>query len=486
MIEFSDPSARRGDPRFARLTVEQCEKIHAASLAILERTGVRLFEPEAIELVKKAGAHVSDGNRVRIAPGLVERALSTAPKRVTLFDREGHPALQLEGRNTYYGPGSDCLHIIDHRSGERRQPVLHDVIDGVTVCDALPHIDFVMSMVLPGDIDPRIADRYQMEAMLHHTTKPIVVVTYEMSGLRDAVEMAERVAGGAEDLRRKPFVASYINVTTGLLHNADALQKLLFLAGKGLPALYIPVTSGGTTGPVTMAGNVALSNAGVLAGVVISQLKREGAPLIVPGFGGDALDLRTMVDPYAEPDHRGMAEALAHYYGLPMFSLGGGSDAKVVDQQAALEAALTLMVEALSGGHLVHDLGYLESGLCYSLAQLAICDEIVAWLKSFTQPVEIDDETLALDVIDQLGPDGSFLDTDHTRRHFRERWYPDLIERFNYGAWQKRGGKTMAERAADRVDKLLATHKPQPLDADVAQAVHAIVERAEKQRIGNG
>jgi trimethylamine--corrinoid protein Co-methyltransferase len=466
-----------GQPRFARLTPQQCSQLHQASLTILERTGVRLFEPAAIELLKQAGA-VVDGDRVRISARLVERALQTVPKSVTLFDRLGNPALSLEGYHTFYGPGSDTLNIVDHRTHERRKPVLQDVREGITVCDALPNIDFVMSLFLPSDVDQRLADRYQMEVMLNHTTKPIIIVTYEMSGLIDAVEMAEAVAGGSAALRGKPFVACYINVTTALLHNQDALQKLLYLAEKNLPALWIPVTSGGTTGPVTMAGNVALNNAGVLVGVVLSQLKREGAPLIVPGFAGDAIDLKTMVDPYAEPDHRGMAAALAHYYSLPMFSLAGGSDAKLVDQQAALEAALTIAVEGLSGGHLIHDLGYLESGLTFSLAQLAICDEIVAWLKPFLRPVEIDAETLALNLIDQLGPDGSFLNTAHTRRHYRERWYPNLIERFNYSQWEKKGGRTLAQRASDKVESILAAHQPAPLSEDAVKAVHAVVERA--------
>ncbi len=469
-----------GQPRFARLTPQQCEQLHQASLAILERTGVRLFEPAAIDLLKKAGAAV-DGNRVRIPPRLVDDALQTVPKSVTLFDRLGNPALKLEDYHVFFGPGSDTLHIVDHRTNERRQPVLQDVRDGITVCDALANIDFVMSLCLPSDVDQRLADRYQMEVMLNHTTKPIVIVTYETAGLIDAIEMAEAVAGGAQMLREKPFVACYINVTTALLHNQDALQKLLYLAEKNLPALWIPVTSGGTTGPVTMAGNVALNNAGVLVGIVLSQLKREGAPLIVPGFAGDALDLKTMIDPYAEPDHRGMSAALAHYYGLPMFSLAGGSDAKLVDQQAAIDAALTIAVEAISGGHLIHDLGYLESGLTFSLAQLAICDEIVAWLKPFLKPVEITDETLALDLIDQLGPDGSFLNTAHTRKHYRERWYPNLIEHFNYSQWEKRGGETLAQRAAAKVESILAAHQPVPLREDAARAVRAIVERAARQ-----
>jgi trimethylamine--corrinoid protein Co-methyltransferase len=468
-------------PRYARLTSEQCARLHEASLSILERTGVRLLLPEAVELMRRAGAQV-DGDLVRVPAWLVDWALSVAPRSLTLYDRLGRPAVECAEWNVSFGPGSDCLNIVDHRTGERRKATLADVAEGVTLCDALPNLDFAMSMFLPSDVDARIADRYQAEIMLSRTTKPLVFVTYETSGLLDALEMAELVAGSAEALRTRPFVACYINVTRALVHNQDALEKLFLLAERGLPAIWIPVTSGGTTGPVTMAGNVALNNAAVLAGVVLSQLKREGTPIVVPGFGGDALDLRTLVDPYAEPDHRGMAEALAHHYGLPMFSLAGGSDAKVVDGQAALEAALTLFLDAVAGGHLTHDCGYLESGLSGSLAQLAICDEIVAWLRPLLAPVVIDDETLALDLIDEVGPDGSFLETDHTIEHYRERWYPDLIERFTYQGWQARGGRTLAERAAARVDSILESHAPRPLDPGVAAAIHAIVERAEPGR----
>ena len=316
-----------------------------------------------------------------------------------------------------------------------------------------------MSMFLPSDVDPAMADRHQVAVMLECTTKPLVVVTYDVDAMLDAIAMAEAVAGGAEALRERPTIALYINVTRGLVHNGDSLRKLLLLAERGLPALWIPVTSGGTTGPVTMAGNVALNNAGVLVGIVLAQLVREGTPVVVPGFGGDALDLRTMVDPYAEPDHRGMVPSLAHHYGLPMFSLAGGSDSKTVDQQAAADASLTMLVDALAGGHLIHDSGYLESGLTGSLAQLAICDEIAAWIRAAIGPVEISDETLALDLIDSLGPDGSFLEADHTIAHYRERWYPSLIDRLSHSAWQARGATTLAERAAARVDRILADHR---------------------------
>jgi trimethylamine--corrinoid protein Co-methyltransferase len=484
MANIRSNDVRFASPQFRLLSPQQCEKLHNASLEILERTGVRLLEPEAVELLRKAGAFVSEGNRVRIPSGLVEKAFSTVPKRVVLCNRHGERVIFLEDHRCFYGPGSDCLHIIDHRTGERRRAVLRDVVEGVTVCDALPHIDFVMSMFLPSDVNQVIADRYQMEAMLSYTTKPIVFVTYDFSGCVDAIEMAEAVVGGPEALRQNPLVACYINVTTGLLHNQEALQKLLYLADKGLPLIYAPGASGGMTDPITPAGSMALVNAGVLAGLVLSQLKREGTPFIMPGWGGGGVDMRTLVKTYCHPDSRGMAQDLAHYYNLPLFGLAGVSEAKLVDGQAGAEAALTLLVDTLSGANLIHDLGYLESGLTFSLAQLVICDEIVSWLKHFMAGVEINDQTLALDLIDKIGPDGQYLDTEHTRAHFRERWYPRVFERDSYSSWRAKGGKSLAERASERVEEILAEHQPEPLPDDVARTIKAIVRRAEEHYPG--
>lgn len=471
------PEFARRQPPFSRLTPEQCSRIHEASLAILERAGARLFDAEAVELFRQAGAQVCEGNRVRVPQDLVEEALQAAPKELLLYDRKGQPALHLQGAHTYYGPGSDCMFIVDHRTGERRRPLLRDVVEGVIVCDALEEIDFLMSLFLPADVPQPIADRYQMEAMLNHSTKPIVFVAYDLAGCRDAVAMAEAVAGGEEALRTRPFVACYINSTTGLLHNTEALQKLLFMAEKGLPVIYVPGTSAGITEPVTIAGSTAVKNAGALLAIALAYLKRPGTPVIVPGWGGVPFDMRSLVRPYCGPDQRGVAEALAHFYGLPMFSLAGASDVKAVDSQAGIEAALTMLVEALAGGHLVHDLGYLESGMSGSLAQLVICAEIVGWIRHALREVEVSEETLALEQIVQKGPDGDYLKEAHTRRHFREHWYPRLFDREPYSQWAARGGKTLAERAAERVEELLR-HRPEPLPEPVASAVHAVVEQA--------
>jgi len=467
--------------QFARLPEDQARKIHWASLEILERYGVRLHHQEALDLLRKGGADVTEGNLVRLPSGMVERAFTTVPRRVVLCDRHGEPAMPLEGNRCFYGPGSDCLNIVDHRTGKRREPLLKDVEEGTILCDALPNVDFVMSMVLPSDVDRSIADSYQMEAMLCNTTKPIIVVSYELRGLIDAVEMAEAVVGGADALRRNPLITCYINVVSGLNHNAEALQKLLYLSERGLPSLYIPSTVSGINSPITPAGAVALDNAGVLLGLVLSQLKREGAPYVMPGMPPSPMDMRTMVVPYADPE-RGIFTALARLYDLPAFGLGGATDSKVVDQQAAAEAALTLLAETLVGGNIVHDLGYLESGLTFSLVQLAICDEMVGWIEAFMRGVEVSDETLALDVIAQAGPEGQYLNKDHTRRHYREIWYPALFERETYNTWQNRGGKTLAERAAERVNDLLPQHRPEPLPDDVRRQLRRIVQRAEMRR----
>ena len=460
-----------------RFSLEKCKKIHAAGLEILDRVGARLHFEEAIQLLKKAGAKVSEGNLVRIPSHLVENALATVPKKVVLSDRHARPAIHLGNHNCYYGPGSDCLNIIDHRTGKRRKPIIKDVVEGVKLCDSIENIDFVMSMVLPSDVDQSTADRFQMEAMLNYSTKPIIFVSYDFSGCVDCVEMAEAMMGGAEALRRNPLVACYINVPSGLLHNEDSLRKLLFLAEKNIPSLYVPSSTEGVTSPITTAGAVALDYAGVLVGLVLSQLMREGAPIIVPGMSPGPLDMRTAVNPYCDPE-QGIMQSMAKFYGLPMFSLGGASESKAVDQQAAAEASLSLLFETLIGSDIIHDLGYLESGLTFSFSHLLICDEIVNWIKAFAKDVEVNEETLALDVIAEVGPKGNYLNTKHTLKHYKERWYPNLFERDTYDSWHGKGGKTLVERAAERIDLILSEHKPEPLPSKIKERLQGIVQKA--------
>ncbi|MCL7453650.1 MAG: trimethylamine methyltransferase family protein, partial [Anaerolineae bacterium] len=381
------------------------------------------------------------------------------------------------GYNTYYGGGSDCLNILDHRTGQRRRPVLQDVKEAAIVQDALPELAFVMSMFLPEDVDGRIYDRYQMQVMLNHTTKPIVFVSPDFQGCVAAVEMCEVVAGGAEAFRQRPFAVCYINVTSGLVANAEALQKCMYLAEKGLPLLYIPLNAGGVNSPATTAGCMASMNAGTLLGIVLAQLVREGTPVAVPGWNGGPYNLKTMVGNYVLADEQGVPTEMGRYYGLPVFGLGGCTDAKVLDHQCGMEATLSLMTALLHGANIVHDVGFMDSGLQGSLQLQVMANDTIGFLRAATRGVQVNEDTLALDVIEEMGPTGDYLTHEHTLRHFREPYYSKLADKGTYSQWKDRGATTMEERAARQVDKILGSHQPEPLPGDVQHDIQRIVER---------
>jgi len=453
-----------------------------ASLEILERVGVDVHDEKARGLLVKGGAK-ADGIRIRLSEYMVERALSMAPKRMTLYDRFGKVAIRAWGTHTHYGGGSDCLNVLDHRTGQRRRAVLQDVKEAIIVQDSLPELDFVMSMFLPEDVDPRIYDRYQMEVMLNHTTKPIVFVTPDFQGCVTAVEMCELVAGGAEAFQQRPFATCYINVTSGLVANAEALQKCMYLAEKGVPMLYIPLNAGGVNSPTTTAGCMASMNAGTLLGIVLAQLVRAGTPVAVPGWNGGPYNLKTMVGNYVLADEQGVPTEMGRYYDLPVFGLGGSTDSKVLDQQCGMEATLSLMTALLHGANLVHDVGFMDSGMQGSLQLQVIADDTIGFLRAATAGVLVDDETLALDVVEELGPTGDYLSHAHTLRHFREPFYSKLADKGTYSQWADRGKTSMEERAAKLVDKILEKAQPQPLPTDVQRDLARIVQR-EQARIG--
>jgi trimethylamine--corrinoid protein Co-methyltransferase len=463
---------------FQSLTEDQINLLHEASLEIMARTGMRFYEGEALDLFKASGADVSDGNLVRIPPHLVEWALRTVPKNITIFDRHGRRAMSLGGYHSYFGVGSDCSYIYDLDTGQRRQAVLDDVVRGVRLVDALPNLDFVMSMFLPSDVSQETYERHQMAVMLQESTKPIVYVGVEAASTVYAVEMASAVAGGLESLQRYPFVINYVNVVSAFRHNEESVRRLLYAAERNLPTIYAPSKSRGTMAPITVAGALALGNAGQLAGLVLSQLKREGSPFLRSKPAGDGMDMRSMVSLYAAPDGGPFGWDLAHHYGIPTFGTAGASDAKVFDAQAAAEAALTLFDEMLNGANLIHDVGYLDCATTGSLEFVAFCDEIIGWLRRYFRKLEISEETLALDLIHQVGPDGHFINTEHTLHHVREDWVPTLMDRLSYQRWDAKGATTLQERANQKVRRILENHRAEALPADVIQTLDRIADRA--------
>ncbi len=470
-------------PRLQMLSSDQIRQIHMASLEILERTGVQVLLPEAVDLLEHAGADVRDPKRVKIPSHLVEDALRHAPKRITVYDRNGNPAMYLQGYNTYYGPGTDTKFIIDINTGERRVAIGDDVANVARICDYLPNISFSASMggVSAKEVNPQISDRHNFALQLLNTTKPIMCTSWNAQGLSDIYDMAVAVTGSPQDFRNRPFMIQYNEPITPLTNPSDSLSKLLFCAEKGIPAMYVSGPIMGATSPVTPAGTLALSNAEFLSGLVIAQLKRKGAPIIIGG-GTGPLDMKTSVFSYAAPEDwlsDVAIKEMAAFYGLPDFNTGGCSDAKVLDLQAAHEASVTILQASLVGSSLVHDVGYLESGLTACWELLVLANEMIEGNKYFLKGFEVNQETLALDIIHKVGPQGNFLSEPHTMKHFKEVWYPELFNRQNYGDWAQQGAKPLDKVLNEKAKWILNNHTPQPLAPEIKEHIESILKKAE-------
>lgn len=468
--------------QFKVLDNSKIQRIIQAALAVLEQTGVEIYNECAIDLLKKAGCRVT-GRKVYIPARLVEQALATAPSRIILADQHGNSRLFLEGRNCYFGPGPTNPYFYDVETGERRKVTKHDVTQVAKVVEALPNMDFCMSLACISDVTPCLADLHEVQAMLLATTKPFITWAYNEQNQQYIIEMCEAVAGGAEALQRNPFVVLYSEPIAPLKHPSESLGKMMYLAKKKLPAIYTPGVQGCATGPASLAGVLVVALADNLTGLVIHQLTQEGAPYIAGGVTTN-MDMSTMIHCYgSSPDFCIMQAAyteIIQYLELPMFSAGGASDSKVLDEQAAIEYALSIYSAALSGANLVHDVGFLESAMSSSLECLVMADEIISYVRKIVDGIRIDDETLAVDVIGRVGCGGHFLAEEHTLRNFkREFWLPKIINRERYHTWEAGGKIKYKTRLTQKARDLLASHQPKELSSKVQRQIQAIIEQAE-------
>jgi trimethylamine--corrinoid protein Co-methyltransferase len=465
-------------PRMRMLDEEQCHLIHSSSLEILRRTGVRVYHNGALEMLRASDALVSDDNLVRFPAGLVEWALDQAPSRIALCRRGSDEVVApLEGRRVSFGPGSDCLNYLDPRTGERRKFTAQDVVDCIRLVDALPELDFCMSMGIPTDLQTDSVYRWQFAKMVGHTTKPIVFVCDDRADCEAIVAMAAVAAGGTDALRLNPTLLLYSEPSTPLKHSETATGKLLYMAEQALPIVHSPAPMMGGTAPVTMAGGLALGNAEVLSSLVMHQLTSPGAPFVY-GSGLHHLDMRTTISVYSAPEFELARVAVAEmgrFYGLPTWGYAGHSDSCVMDEQAAADAAFSVLTSLLAGSNLVHDVGYLEAGLTTSPEMIVFATEMIDMLRRFVSGVSLDAEALALDVIHAVGPGGEFLSTDHTMRHFREFWEPVSYSRQRVDDWVESGSKRLGDRLRERIAAILDQHEPEPLAGPARQEIERIL-----------
>jgi trimethylamine--corrinoid protein Co-methyltransferase len=473
-------------PYFELLSHTQLTKIYHAALDILERIGGIFYDEEAVALLANAGAYVKDKRRVFIPGHLVEQTLQSVPKRVVISDRNGKRKMFLEGTNIYFGTGSDTPFTLDPYTGERRQAVKEDVVKGARVVDYLSDIDFCMCFAIASDVNAETSDCHHFEAMVKNTVKPLIITSWDLDGLKKIYEMMVAVKGSEENLQAEPFVVVYVQPATPLTHPKESLQKLLFCAEKKIPLIFAPAPTRGATAPVTAAGAYALGTSGFLSGLVLTQLKQKGAPVIFSGSGG-VMDMITAARPYAAPEQdlsRVFRTEMARFFNIPSWGSGGTSDSKALDEQAVAEAYQQIFLSALAGSNLIHDVGYLEIGLTSSLELLTICNDFISKTKSFVKSLVISEETLALDAIEEVGPGGNFLIHKHTLRHFKEEiWMPELIDRQNYESWINSGGKTLKQRANEKVRWILENHEPQRLNEEIEKQIADIVEKYDKKTV---
>lgn len=464
--------------QFRVFSEEQCQELHSAALEILERVGVEMHSERALEVAKKAGAYV-EGNRVKFPAALVEKCIRSAPSRVVLCNRDGSRKMMLEGNRFYYGPGPTTTHTIDPITGERKVPKYSDTCRASRVMDALPNIDYQMDFGTIRDVETQILDVYTFEAMLKNSTKPIVHWAYNTKNCQAMIDMAAEVAGGLQNLQASPTFAIYTEPVTPLVHEFDALDIAMLMAENNLPAIYTPAPQAGVTAPATLAGTIVISLCESLSGLVIHQTVKEGAPFIMGGVI-TIMDMATTQITYGSPEFMLLAAGLsemAHYYQIPMFSTAGCSDSKTCDGQHALEISQNILMAALSGGNLIHDVGYMESGMCTSLQSLVISDEVIGQVKRLLRGIDVNEETLALDVIANVGPGGNYMAEEHTFKNFKKEWFfPILINRKRFQDWQTAGKPDLAAAAQDRLLSIIENHQPPQLDEKVQAKLSAIIK----------
>ena len=452
--------------------------IYEAALEIMETVGQRVHHAEALELLRAAGCTVTDPDLVCIPRELVEQARATAPHMIEVYDRRGEPAMSLGGYNAYFGNGSAVTSVYDVGAGEHRPTVLSDGVDAARLCDALPMIDFVMAYAHPGGVDPHIALLESFRAMVGNTTKPLVVVAENASDFDVMWRIAGELRGGAEELRAKPYFTMYLEPVSPLSHPVESIEKLLFCADWGIPAIYSPAPLAGGTAPLTVAGHIAQGTAESLFGLVIHQLRRPGAPFLF-GIGPGVLDMATSQSSYNAPEYLMgylCAIEMARWLDLPNWGYAGTTDAQVIDAQAGMEAAELTFLSLAAGSNLNHDIGYIDYGMTASLELIVIVDEYLSLNRRIFAGVEVTPETLAVDTIRQVGPGGDFLSSRHTAKNVRTaQWRPTIINRQGYVRWQEEGGLDLREKARRKALKLLETHQPEPLAAEVAARIDALV-----------
>lgn len=458
------------------LGVEDCARIHAASLDILETVGVRVDDAAILALLERYGATgTTQPDTVRLPRGLVRECLSTCPPTARVTDRNdrlrelgsGGPAVFWTGNALYVAHG--------HQRDELRTT---DLADLTRVADACPEIDGMVGTSV-ADFPPPARDVAGFRVMARNTAKHLRPCIFTPDGASAIVEMGQVLAGGAS-LRERPVVSFGYSIVSPLHWTSTGLGVIRNTAGHGLPLMINSEPMGGGTAPVTLAGCLALANADTLSGIVIAQLFERGRPLIYNVGFAHVLDMATGVALTGAPENALLQSAgadLARFHNLPSASWMS-TESMIPDAQAAAETMMTGLAHAAWGVNVIWGAGNLESTLCMSAEKLVIDDELIGSIRRFVRGIPVNHETLALEVIKELGHRADFLSNEHTLAHFRQEIrHSRLMVRSKRDAWARNGSRDMSERAAERVCEILATPAEPRVSPEQERELARIVER---------
>jgi trimethylamine--corrinoid protein Co-methyltransferase len=466
-------------------TDDELYEIHLATLEVMEKTGLFVEDEEALEIFDGGGARVHRESRiVKFPPYVVEDAIRSAPSKIVLAGRNPKHDFVMEGNRVGFTNFGEGILVNDLITGEQRPSTKQDTANAALLVDHLENFDVCQRAVGGRDKPPETLPVHNAEAALTHTSKHCFIGPGDRGPLKWVLELGAAVVGGKEKLRERPLLSFNTCPTSPLRLLKPFCHIVIDTARFGVTANIVSMAMAGASGPVSLAGALVIQNAEILGGIVLSQLTRKGAPVIY-GSTTTIMDLKITTSPMGCPEI-GMVSAaaakLAQYYGIPSWVAGGWGDSKLPDAQAGHEKTLTALLPALAGANIIYGSGSLEMGTVLDWAQLVMDNEFAGMIKHVVKGIPVTDETLAADVIHEVGPFGDFISHDHTRKHMRTlQSQPKLIDRRRRDFWLQLGAKDLAEGAREEAKYILKTHKPDPLPPEVLSTLRSIVEAAEAE-----
>ena len=458
-------------------------RIHNTSLRLLQEHGMFSESDLILDIFKKGGAQVDQLSRVvRLPSEMVEAALKSAPKSFVLCGRDPEMDLLLEAGRIYFGMGGTPEpNIYDYDLNGPRLPSTADMVNCTRLAHTLPNMDFVMTLCSARDVPPEQSYFWEYDALFRNTTKPIVTTSPGRGYTAKLIEFAAAASGGEEALRKRPTTVLFTQPVSPLRISRYS-EGMIEAAAAGIPIMTSPGPMMGATSPATLAGTLVQVNAEALFGLVLAQLIKPGTPVIYAPHTG-VMDMATAQCTYGSAEQtlaRAAVAQLSLFYHLPSFGLGGGVEAKLPDAEAATQATQGMLMNAYAGLTLTQCLGTMASGLYGSMEMAVICDEIVLNIRRLLAGILVNEDTLAYDVMTkEIGYSGSYLDKDHTARHFRkELYFPKLFKRQSIDQWVAAGRKSITQVAHEKVLATLAKPTPAPLPSGADQALADVLHRA--------